>query len=171
MHHCCTGPSWRQICCCFWSPYYSHWFSHLCILSPSPCGKPGSMLWDIAANARILSGAGVTSESSGHGFICGSQTAAWASTYITQSEGIALGIDLPWDVSSLIPREVLQLLGVFVDSLAVGWAQSFIIHASFWSMTDLSWGILRKVKTPAGSTVLICVFYCLSCAQSGHRGC
>uniref|UniRef100_A0A8B9C1S9 Kalirin RhoGEF kinase n=1 Tax=Anser brachyrhynchus TaxID=132585 RepID=A0A8B9C1S9_9AVES len=23
MHHCCLGPSWRQICHCFWSPYYS----------------------------------------------------------------------------------------------------------------------------------------------------
>lgn len=61
---------------------------------PAITGKPGSLLWDVAAKVRILSGAGVTSETSGHGLICGSWAATWVSMYITQSGGKASGTDL-----------------------------------------------------------------------------
>lgn len=71
-------------------------------------------------------------------------------------------------VSSLILRKVLQLMGVFTVSLAVGWAQSFPVPSSFWSVTDLFWGILRKMKNAALSTAPIHAFSCLSCAQTGH---
>lgn len=47
--------------------------------------------------------------------------------YITQNGSIALGTDLPSGVSSLTPREVLQLLGAFVDSLAVGWPHAYYL--------------------------------------------
>lgn len=80
MQHCYAGPSWRQICCCFWSVSYSHWFSQLCIPCPSSCWQPDSMLWDVASNERILSGTGATSGSTGHGLICGSWAATWLST-------------------------------------------------------------------------------------------
>lgn len=57
MHHCCSGPSWRQICRCFWSPYYSHCFSCSGILSPSPCWKtcqpaPRWSCWCVAFGMR-----------------------------------------------------------------------------------------------------------------------
>lgn len=84
---------------------------------------------------------------------------------------IALGTELPSRLSFFIPREGLQLLGLFVYSLVVGQARSFSIH-SF--TLECVWSVLRdteKGESTCCSTVPTQIFPCLSCAQSGLQGC